>query len=329
MTLQVALIGVGNMGRNHLRVLMDIPEVEVVGVADLNLELAKSAAQKYGVPVYADYRQLFTDRKPQAVVIATPTTSHKEIALAAIGRGIHVLVEKPIAATVADAEQMIAAAEQAKIVLAVGHIERFNPAVIELKRRIDQGELGRVFMIHARRQSPFPKRITDVGVASDLATHELDMMRYLAGSNVVYLSAEVSQVLPHPTREDIVFGLLRFENGVLGILDVNWVTTVRELAITGERGMFVVNYLSQELFFHENPAAANAINGSTWDFSVTAGHMTRFQIVRREPLRSELESFVEAVQKGQRPLVDGRDGLEALKLALQIASYLKVEKAGQ
>jgi len=331
MTLKIALIGVGNMGRIHLRVLMDIPGVELVGVADPDIETARLAAQKYGVPVFSDYQKLIAEKKPQAVVIATPTRFHKEITLAAIEQGAHVLVEKPIAATVADAEKMIAAAEEAKVVLAVGHIERFNPAVLELKRRIDLGELGRVFVIHARRQSPFPRRITDVGVASDLATHELDMMRYFAGSNVISLSAEVSQVLPHPPLEDIVFGLLRFENGVLGILDVNWVTptTVRELAITGERGMFIVNYLSQELFFHENPASTNTSNGSTWDFSVTAGHMTRFQIVRREPMRSELDAFIEAVQKGQRPVVDGRDGLEALKLALQIASYLKVEKTGK
>lgn len=331
MTLKIALVGAGNMGKIHLRVLMDIPEVELVGVADPDIETARSAAQKYGVPIFSDYQQLFGEQKPQAVVVATPTRFHKEITLAAIEQGFHVLVEKPIAGTVADAEQMITAAEQAKVVLAVGHIERFNPAVLELKRRIDQGELGRIFIIHSRRQSPFPKRVSDVGVASDLAIHELDIMRYLAGSNVVSLSAEVSQVLPHPPLEDIVFGLLRFENGVLGIVDVNWVTptTVRELAITGECGMFVVNYLSQELFFHENPAGTNAINvGSTWDFSVTAGHMTRFQIVRREPMRSQHDSFIDAVQKEQRPMVNGQDGLEALKLALRIASYLKPEKGG-
>ena len=331
MTLKVALVGVGVIGRIHLRVLKDIPEVELVGVADPDVEMARSAAQKYGTPVFADYLQLLAEKKPQAVVVATPTKFHKEVTLAAIGQGMHVLVEKPIAGTVEDAEEMIAAAERANVTLAVGHIERFNPAVLELKRRVENGELGRVFMIHSRRQSPFPKRITDVGVASDLAIHELDIMRFFAGSKVTSLSAEVSQVLPHAPLEDIVFGLLRFENGVLGIVDVNWVTptTVRELTVTGERGMFLVNYLSQELLFHENPSAVSAINGgSTWDFSVTAGHMTRFQIVRKEPMRSQHEAFIEAVQKGQRPMVDGHDGLEALKLALQIASHLKPQKKG-
>ena len=139
----------------------------------------------------------------------------------------------------------------------------------------------------------------------------------------MHLRAEVSQVL-HATQEDIVFGVLRFHNGVLGILDVNWVTptTVRKLSITGERGMFVVNYLTQELFFHENPAAQRSDDGTTWahDFTVNEGHMIRFQIDRREPLRRELEAFLEVIKTGQKPLVDGADGLRAVRLALSLVA---------
>jgi len=320
---RMAVVGVGSMGRNHVRVLMDLPDVEVVGLADPDTEAAGEVARKYRLPLYADDRQLFDERTPEAVVIAVPTVHHREAVLAAFDRGIHVLVEKPIAASVRDAEELIAAAERNKLVLGVGHIERFNPAVIELKRRMDAGELGRVFMIHARRQSPYPKRIQDVGVASDLATHELDMMRYLTGSKVTSVSAEILKVM-QSNREDSIFGLLRFDNGVLGVLDVNWITptTVRELTITGSRGMFVVNYHAQELAFFENPAALVPANATNWmigrDFTVDAGHMTRFQIARREPLRSELESFVHCVRTGQRPLVTGEDGLHALRLALDI-----------
>ncbi|MCB0194938.1 MAG: Gfo/Idh/MocA family oxidoreductase [Anaerolineae bacterium] len=321
--LKMAVVGVGSMGRNHFRVLSDTPGVELVGIADPDLQSANAVVRKSGVPVYADYRRLFDQVQPAAIVIAVPTQFHRDVAMAAIERGIHVLVEKPIAATIEQAEEMIDAAEQRNVVLAVGHIERFNPAVLELKRRIEAGELGRIFMIHSRRESPYPRRITDVGVAKDLSTHELDMMRYLVGSRVVRLNAEVSYVMNSP-YEDIVFSLLRFENGVIGVLDVNWVTptTVREISITGEKGMFVVNYLSQEIFFHENPAAVGVMDGAVWlpgqPFSVEAGHMTRFQINRREPLRSELESFIQAVQNNEKPLVDGHDGLEALRLALQI-----------
>jgi predicted dehydrogenase len=318
--LRVAVIGTGSIGRNHVRVLADIPDVKLVGVADPNQEAAVAAAARYGVPAYATHSELFEKVRPEAVVVAVPTALHHDIVIDSVNRGLHVLVEKPIASTVDEAKRMIDAADRAGVVLAVGHIERFNPAVIELKRRMDAGELGRVFMLHSRRQSPFPQRIQDVGVASDLAIHELDMMLYLTGSTVAHLKAETSQVLPHPSREDIVFALLRFENGILGVLDVNWVTpsSVRELTITGERGMFVVNYLSQELFFHENPAAPRQENTAIWDFSVVAGNMTRFQIPRREPLRGELESFLTSARTGRRPLVDGRDGLRAIDLALRI-----------
>lgn len=317
----MAVIGVGSMGRNHARVLMDIPDIQVMGIADKNIINARMVADKYGLPVYEDHNRLFDECSPDAVIIAVPTTLHKEIAIDAIKRGIHVLIEKPIASTTDEAEEIIKMADQNRVIVAVGHIERFNPAVIELKKRIDSGELGQIFMIHARRLSPYPRRISDVGVAKDLATHELDMMRYLTGEEVIHVSAEISKVM-HSPHEDIVFGLLRFQNGILGILDVNWVTptTVRELTITGEKGMFVVNYLSQELFFHENPASRQPLEGSVWDFTVDAGHMTRFQINKREPLRSELESFINAIKTGSKPLINGYDGLATLKLVYQITN---------
>ncbi len=321
--IKMAVVGIGSMGRNHLRVLMDTLDVEVVGISDVNIKATEDVAKKYKLPVYANYLQLFKERKPNAVVIVVPTVYHLEIALAAINHGIHVLVEKPIAATTTEAQKMIEAAVQKNIILGVGHIERFNPAIIELKRRIDDGALGRIFMIHARRQSPFPGRIQDVGVASDLATHELDMMRYLTGSEVETLTAEISCVM-QKDREDIILGLLRFKNDVLGILDVNWITptTVRELSITGERGMFAVNYLTQELFFYENLAANEVFDLTNWEseryFTVDAGHMTKFQIKKREPLRSELDAFIAAVKNKQRHLVDGFDGYQALLLAEEI-----------
>ncbi len=318
--LRLAVIGTGHMGKNHIRVLADLSNVVLVGVCDPHEQAARSAADRYGVPVYATHQELLEETRPDAVVVAAPTVSHHDIVMDSVRRGAHVLVEKPIAHSVEEAKEMIDAADRAGVVLAVGHIERFNPAVVELKRRIDANELGRIFMIHSRRQSPFPQRIQDVGVASDLAVHELDIMLYLTGSSVTHLKAETSQVFGRESREDIVFALLRFESGVLGVLDVNWVTpsSVRELAITGERGMFVVNYLTQELFFYENPAARKEESEAVWGFSVVAGNMTRLLIPRREPLRCELESFVASIQNGARPEVDGRDGLRAVELALRI-----------
>lgn len=311
------------MGRNHVRVLMDLPQVKVVGLADPNTEVAGHTARKYNLPLYADCVELLDTEQPDAIVLAVPTVDHHQSAMAAIERGIHLLVEKPIAETVDQATEMVEAAEKKGVALTVGHIERFNPAVIELKRRMDAGELGRVFMVHARRQSPFPARIRDVGVASDLATHELDMMRYLTGSEVVNLHAEISQVL-HPSHEDIVFGLLRFGSDVLGILDVNWVTPtkIRECNVIGERGMFVVNYLNQELRFHRNSSASGTLNGQQFimghDWSVDEGDMIQLRIDRREPLRNELEAFIRMITAGAAPVVSGKDGIQALDLATRI-----------
>lgn len=327
--MRVIVIGTGVMGRNHVRVLREIPEVELIGVVDRDLRRAEEVGRRYGVPAYDDSTDVFSRLHPDAAIVAVPTQRHHDVALAAIRHGVHVLVEKPIATTVEQGEEMVAEAHRYGVALTVGHVERFNPAVIELKRRMDAGDLGRIFMIHSRRLSPFPRRIMDVGVAADLASHELDMMHYLTGAAGQIVGSAVSQVL-HPTHEDIVFGVLRFPEGVLGILDVNWVTPtkIRDISVTGERGMFTVNYLSQELFFFSNSGAQESAATGSWlpghDFTVDEGDMVRLHIPRREPLLAELESFLAAAASGMRPVVDGADGVEALRLSLALVEAGRV-----
>lgn len=321
--MKVAVIGAGVMGRNHVRVLRDIPHAEVVGVVDQDLGRAGQLAGHYGLDGYDDLDFVLGTLRPEAVIVAVPTRQHVEVALQAVRRGIHVLVEKPIAGTAEEGELLVRAAREHGVVLSVGHVERFNPAVIELKRRLDAGDLGRIFMIHSRRLSPYPRRIMDVGVAADLASHELDMMRYLAGSEGDLVGAAAERVL-HPAHEDIAFAVLRLGAGILGILDVNWVTPtkIRDIRVTGERGMFTVDYLSQELYFYSNAGAGESDAPDTWlpghDFTVNEGDMIRLHISRKEPLLAELESFLECARTGSRPVVDGEDGVEALRLALQI-----------
>lgn len=313
------------MGRNHIRVLNDLDAADLVGIVDPIEENAKSVGARIGVPGYRDLDEAIEVLKPEAAVVAVPTDRHHEVALKAIGHGLHVLIEKPIANTVRQGEELVAAAAKAGVTLSVGHVERFNPAVIELKRRLDAGDLGAVFMIHSRRLSPYPGRIMDVGVAADLASHEVDMMRYLAGSPGRIVGAAVSRRI-HPTHEDIVFGLLRFANNAIGVLDVNWVTPtkIRDISVTGERGMFVVNYLAQELYFYSNAGAGESSNETSWvpgrDFTVNEGDMMRLHIERREPLASELESFIQAATDHTRPVVDGNDGVAALRLSLDIVA---------
>jgi predicted dehydrogenase len=317
--LRVAVIGAGAMGRNHLRVLSELEDVELVGLSDADELTAQRSARRYGVPAYADYSALLDREKPRAVVVAVPTGLHKDAALAAIGRGISVLVEKPIAFTVDEGREMIAAAREAGVLLTVGHIERYNPAVVELHRRLAGGDLGRLFQIHARRLGPFPPRVRDVGVVIDLAAHDVDIMRFLTGSEVVRVYAETARRI-HTEHEDLLSGLLRFSDNVIGVLDINWLTPtkIRELMVTGEKGLFLVNYLTQDLYFYEN----NYIK-TEWDTisnisGVSEGDMVRLRIDKAEPLKIELDRFVRAVKGEDVMLVSGEDGLAALHVARKL-----------
>lgn len=314
---KAAVIGVGAMGRNHARVYNEMPDVELAAVADLDSARTGEVARLYGTRAYADYRVMLEETRPIAVTVAVPTQAHYQVTLDALEAGCHVLVEKPIAATLEEGRRMIERAAELGRVLAVGHIERYNPAVIELKRRLDEGDLGRVFQIHARRLGPFPARVRDVGVIVDLAPHDLDIMRHLTGKRVQRLYAETEQEI-HTAHEDMFSGLIRFEGGVVGVLNINWLTPtkVREITVTGQRGMFLANLLTQDLYFYENAEAGDL----DWSHlrllrGVGEGQMVRLRLHRREPLRAELETFVAEAQGEQGMIVCGDDGLIALELA--------------
>jgi Predicted dehydrogenases and related proteins len=306
------------MGRNHARVLHELDGVELVGVADSNMDAACQIADFHAIRAYSSLEELLQKERPEAVTIAVPTESHHRAVMEALAAGCHVMVEKPIAATLAEADEMVAAAKSANRVLAVGHIERYNPAVLELKRRLDDGQLGKAYEFDAQRLGPFPQRIRDVGVVIDLATHDLDLMRFLTGSEIVRVYAETRRKV-HTTREDMVSGLLRLADGSVGLLQINWLTPtkIRQMTVTGERGMFRADYLTQDLYFHENAEAAD----HNWEQitmlrGVSEGSMVKYVIHKREPLQSELEAFMKAVAGEPAGIVSGEDGSEALRLAL-------------
>ena len=306
---RVGLIGLGAMGGNHLRVLSELEGVELAAVCDADPKRLGAAETRYSVKGYASWDDMLERERLDAAVVAVPTRFHLQAGLAALGRGLHVLIEKPIASDLDEGRKLVAAAERAKKLLAVGHIERFNPAVRELQRRLAENEVGRMFQVQARRLGPFPARIRDVGVVIDLATHDLDLICHIAGSDVSRVYAETEQRI-HTEHEDILNALLKFDNGMLGVLQVNWLTPtkIRELSVLGERGMLVCNYLTQELTFFRN---ANLE-------SVSEGEVSPQRVVKGEPLRLELESVLGAV-RGEHPLeVDGAAGLRALHLALAL-----------
>lgn len=322
---RIAVIGVGAMGRNHARVCSEIPEAELVAVVDEIETLAHTAARLHGARAYKDYAQMLESEHPEAVIVAVPTQAHHRIVTDLLTAGCNVLVEKPIAATLDEAREIVALAEGQGLILMVGHIERYNPAITELKRRLDAGQLGRSFQIHARRLGPFPARIRDVGVVVDLATHDLDIMRFLTGSEVVRVYAEANREI-HTSNEDLFTGMARFADGTLGLLEINWLTPtkIRELYVTGERGMFRADYLTQDLYFFENAD----VNGEGWSTmavlrGVTEGAMTRFAIKKKEPLRAEVEAFISAVRGDASHAVKGSDGMAALALALSMIESTK------
>ena len=326
--IKVAVIGVGSMGQNHARVYTDLPEAQLVGVSDTETQVASSCAERYRTRAYTDYRKLLEIEKPQAVSIAVPTALHEEVAMVAMEAGAHVLVEKPIAATLEAGQRLIDRAKALDRQLMVGHIVRFNPAVQALKQKLLAGELGRIFQIICRRVGPFPARIRDVGVVVDLAPHDLDLMRFLTGQDPIRVYAETEQRI-HTDHEDLVLGLLRFSDGVTGILDINWLTPtkVREVLVLGERGLFRVDDLTQDLYFYENAQA----DGMQWPAlqalkGVSEGSMIRYPMQRYEPLKAELQAFLFAIQEGSQVPVSGEDGMAALRLALALVESGRIHK---
>lgn len=320
MTLRVAVIGVGSMGKNHARVYADLSDVELVAVSDISPELAQSIGEKYSVPGYADYRRMLSVEKPDAVSIVVPTATHEEVALAAMEAGVHLLIEKPIAATVDEGRRIIQRAKELERVLMVGHIVRFNPAMQELKKKLQAGELGRIFQVFCRRAGPFPARIRDVGVVVDLAPHDVDVMRFLLGEDPKRVFAETEQRI-HTDHEDLLFGLLRFPHGVTGAMEINWLTPtkMRETLVLGERGLFRVDDLTQDLYFYENAQTAGELwAGLSTIKGVSEGSMIRYTLQRYEPLKAELQAFVQAVNGEIAVPVTGEDGLAALRLALAL-----------
>jgi predicted dehydrogenase len=294
--------------------------VRLAAVADPDTRAAERVAGSYGTTAYGDYREMLDREKPDLVSIAVPTTRHAEVALETISRGVHLLVEKPLAFTIEEGRTIIEAAESQGVKLAVGHIERFNPAVVEIKRRLDEQELGRLFQVHARRLSPFPGRIQDVGVILDLATHDIDVMCHLLDAEVTRVFAETERKA-HASHEDLLSALLRFSNGAIGVLDVNWLTPtkVRQLAVLGEGGLFLADYITQDVYWYRNAGEGGAWDALTVFRGPSEGDMVKLHFAKQEPLLAELESFVACVADDVPPLVGGRDGLSVIDLSKTLA----------
>jgi predicted dehydrogenase len=319
--LRVGLIGLGMMGRHHARVVREVDGLELVAVADATGDPHNVAG---GLPVLRDVHELIKAGIDVAVC-AVPTGMHEEVGLALAEAGVHTLIEKPIAHSVEAGERLVKAFADAG---AVGHIERYNPALQSLRARMANGDLGDVYQIATRRQGPFPARIADVGVVKDLATHDIDLTAWLAQSEYLTVSAQVALRSGRP-HEDLVAATGRLANGTVTNHLVNWLSPMKErlTVVTGEKGAFVADTLTADLTFY-----ANGVVSTEWDSvanfrGVSEGDVTRFAIQKREPLRVEHEKFRDAVLGRGMDVVTLQEGQNTLRTAEQLLTSSAVVPA--
>ncbi len=308
------------MGSLHARVLSQVEGVEVVAAVDPDAARRDRFARSHPTAAtFSTIEDALARHEADFACVAAPPALLAGLGHQLIGAGVPVLVEKPMATDEDEALELIHDAERAGVLLGVGLVERCNPAVIALKERLDSGSIGRVYQLHARRLSPFPDRDSMLGVALDLASHDIDVMRYLTGSEVERVFAETAQRL-HEDAEDLIAATMRLDNDTTGLLEVNWLTPakVRELTVTGEGGTYVVNYLSQELYFYSHPTEP-----TNWDTLANMrgageGDMIRYAIARREPLLVQWEAFLSALSNDGGVPASGYDGYAALSTARAI-----------
>jgi UDP-N-acetylglucosamine 3-dehydrogenase len=318
--IRIGLIGAGRMGAYHAETWERIAEGRLVAISEPNETVARARIGRRPIEWFADYRELLERADIDAVCICAPSELHAQIGLDAIAAGKHVFVEKPIATTLEDGLRMAAAAHLADVKLVVGHVERFNPAVRKLAELIADGRIGRVFRAHATRVGPLPPQIRDTGVALDLATHDLDLMQFVLGSDITSIYAEGSRCV-HPSHEDIITCLLRFgEDGPHGLLDVNWLTPEkrREMTVIGEGGMLSASYITQDVWFVESSGAPNAWSELALVRGDSEGAAVRFALPRVEPLQAELQAFARCVLDDAAEPVSAQDGCRALAAALAV-----------
>ena len=309
--LRYGVVGLGVMGRNHARVIRELDGIELAAVVDpfaVDDDIA-------GAPLLPGLDRLLEEHI-DAAVVAVPTTAHEEVALRLAEAGVHVLVEKPIAADVTQGRRMTDAFRSRGLVGAVGHIERFNPALQALRQRLEAGELGEVYQIATRRQGPFPVRIADVGVIKDLATHDIDLTSWLAQSPFRSVHANTSRRSGRP-HEDLVAFNGRLGDGTITNHLVNWMSPMKEriTVVTGESGAFVADTLSGDLTFYENGTDATEWDAVSAFRGVAEGSVIRFALKKREPLRIEHEAFRDAILHDRPGIVTMEQGLATLAVA--------------
>ncbi|MEU3193942.1 Gfo/Idh/MocA family oxidoreductase [Streptomyces sp. NPDC006992] len=319
--LRAGLVGLGVMGRNHARILSALDGVEFVGVVDPAGAPHTGGPLPPGVPVLREVADLLALGVDYAVV-ACPTALHEEVGLQLAAHDVCALLEKPLAHTPQAARRLVQAFEERGLVAGVGHVERFNPALQQLRTRLEAGELGDLFQVVTRRQGPFPHRIADVGVVKDLATHDIDLTSWITGQGYASLSARTVSKSGRE-HEDMVAVVGSLTGGTMVSHLVNWLSPLKErfTAVTGERGCFVADTLTADLTFHANGAVATEWEALRAFRGVAEGDAVRYAFPKREPLLVEHERFRDAVREGTGEgsgIVTAREGLRTVEVSAAV-----------
>ncbi len=306
---KVGVIGIGNMGWHHARVLSLLKDAELIGVADLDAKRGKLATEQFNCAWYEDYESLLAD--VEAVCIAVPTLLHHKVGLTCLESGKHVLIEKPIAASKSEASDLIIASTKANCLLQVGHIERFNPAFRELTKVLKNEE---VVVLEARRHSPYADRANDVSVVLDLMIHDLDLVLELANSSVARLAAVGGCSGDGPM--DYVNATIGFSNGVIASLSASKMThkKIRSLSAHCKKSLVETDFLNHTLHIHRRSHERYSADQGELVYR-NDGFVEEVSTTSIEPLYAELEHFLQCVRGLETPAVDGLQASRALVLA--------------
>ncbi|WP_436911316.1 Gfo/Idh/MocA family oxidoreductase [Halosimplex marinum] len=312
----VAVVGAGNMGSNHVRVYDELPGARLTEVVEPDPERAREIREEYDVEILDDPEAI---ERAEAATVSVPNDHHCAVAETCLRNGLDVLVEKPLATTVADAEAIVSVAEEEDAVLQVGHIERFNPAVETLAELLDQ---QRVIAFEAHRLGPFNEHLSKESVIFDLMIHDLDVIESLVDAPVEHIDALGSTA--RSEKVDHAVAQFEFENGVVGTTTASHVTNgkVRSLDVTTEEAYIKLNYQEQDIVVQRRGTE------QTTTLLDQSGYRTERitenpYIRNREPLKNELEHFLDAVRERRTPAVSGEDGVRAVKLATEVVNRIK------
>jgi len=314
--IKIAVIGVGSMGKNHARVYSEMSNVELIGVVDNDGEVGRNIAGKFDTSFFSDYKDVINN--VDAVSIAAPTKFHHGIAMYFLNKGIDVLLEKPITLNLDEADELIEIAGKNNLILQVGHIERFNPAIIELKNFVNADN---IVSIEANRIGPFGARITDAGVVLDLMIHDIDIILSLINDEIESVNAYGKKV--KSKHEDFAIALMKFKNGNIANLTASRITQKRErtLKITQRDNYIIADYMNKTIELHKQAKSEYITEDKNVKY-IYSDVVEKPYISQAEPLKLELQSFIDCVKTREKPIVDGKAGRNALDVALRIINKI-------